>query len=449
MVDTLENNAQHLHEELQWFAKVLDTRLKLYFGHECEYTAIEDVQPPALDPALSVYSNFLQHYQPTFEERITLVLSLVPHINPQMLDVFFVKNSNHDRGFSEFGGITGKAHGGFIPTGETAMFILAGDNLKKRFYYYYLFEGDHFFSKHQILYLQPAPEGDPFLSGPLSLSRGFLDLFTTGKEHKPNFSIDFPAKLITTELDWKDLVLDQNTLEQIDEIKAWMDYGHIILDDWELNRKLRPGFRALFHGPPGTGKTMTASLLGKSTQRDVYRIDLSMIISKYIGETEKNLEKIFKYAENKQCILFFDEADALFGKRTNVSDSHDKYANQEVSYLLQRIEDFPGVVILATNLKSNLDEAFTRRFESIIHFQIPRYEERFLLWKNGFSKKSSLHNSIDLNAMAGKYELTGGAIMNIVRYSSLMAVKRQDTTITLLDLEEGIRKEFEKDGRTL
>lgn len=137
----------------------------------------------------------------------------------------------------------------------------------------------------------------------------------------------------------------------------------------------------MFSGPPGTGKTLTAALLGKSTGRDVYRVDLSMVVSKYIGETEKNLSRVFDAASYKEWILFFDEGDALFGKRTEASSSNDRHANQLTGYLLQKIEDFPGTVIVATNLKSNMDEAFTRRFQNMVHFTIPGPEERLQLWK--------------------------------------------------------------------
>src|SRR5699024_10733916 len=158
-----------------------------------------------------------------------------------------------------------------------------------------------------------------------------------------------------------------------------------------------------------------------------YRIDLSLTVSKYIGETEKNLARIFDWASDKQWILFFDEADALFGKRTEISSAHDRYANQEVSYLLQRMEDYPGMVILATNLKSNIDEAFTRRFQSVIYFPVPGKEERFELWKNAFPKQITLHDSVDLEQLADQYELTGASIMNVVRYCSLMALDDGDT----------------------
>jgi SpoVK/Ycf46/Vps4 family AAA+-type ATPase len=214
-----------------------------------------------------------------------------------------------------------------------------------------------------------------------------------------------------------------------------------------MKKKIKAGYRVLFYGPPGTGKTLTASLLGKTAGLDVYRIDLSMVVSKYIGETEKNLANIFDQAENKNWLLFFDEADALFGKRTQTTSSNDRHANQEVSYLLQRIEDYPGVVILATNLKANLDEAFTRRFQSMIYFPIPDAWQRKKLWKNSFSDKTVLEEKTDLDDISTKYELTGGAIINITRYCSLMAMKRNDNTILLNDVMEGIRREFGKDGK--
>jgi SpoVK/Ycf46/Vps4 family AAA+-type ATPase len=234
---------------------------------------------------------------------------------------------------------------------------------------------------------------------------------------------------------------------EVIEIRAWLRHGDTLMNDWGLNRVIKPGYRSLFFGPPGTGKTLTATLLGKYTELDVYRIDLSMIVSKYIGETEKNLANIFDQAMNKRWILFFDEADALFGKRTATSSSNDRYANQEVSYLLQRIEDYPGVIILATNLKSNIDEAFARRFQSMIYFSMPAPEERLRLWQAAFSAQSTLEPEIDLAEIAHEYILSGGAISNVVRYCSLMALERGENVIRKKELIAGIKKEFKKEGK--
>jgi SpoVK/Ycf46/Vps4 family AAA+-type ATPase len=192
---------------------------------------------------------------------------------------------------------------------------------------------------------------------------------------------------------------------------------------------------------------MTASLLGKSAGREVYKVDLSLVISKYIGETEKNLAKVFDQAQHKGWILFFDEADALFGKRSETKDAHDRYANQEVSFLLQRIEVFDGIAILASNRRENLDEAFTRRFESVIYFPLPRPEERLRLWRQGFSPKAELARQVDLERIANDHELSGGAIMNVIRYASVQALERGSTVIQLDEVVEGIRKEYAKDGK--
>jgi len=436
-------------DELAWFTKVLETRLKLYFGHECEYTSIQEVSPPDLSGSTSPYASMIAKLELTTDQRLLLLLALVPHLQPQLLDPFFVKNSTYDREFTEFGGQKGKNHAGFLPTGETALFLFAGDDVQDRITYLQLFDVHEPLIRQKIITLESGERNEPSVSGILNISENHLHYLLTGEEQKMSFSTDFPAQLITTEMEWDDLVLEKSTRSQIEEILVWMEHGDTLLKDWNMHRKIKPGYRALFYGPPGTGKTLTATLLGKATATDVYRIDLSKVVSKYIGETEKNLSKVFDLAENKEWILFFDEADALFGKRTAVSSSHDRYANQEVSYLLQRIEDFPGVVILASNLRTNMDEAFTRRFQSIISFPIPEPGERLELWKRGFSEQSVLDEAVDLNQLAVSYELAGGSVMNVIRYGSLMALKRSSNSIRLEDLENGIRKEFLKEGKTI
>jgi SpoVK/Ycf46/Vps4 family AAA+-type ATPase len=212
---------------------------------------------------------------------------------------------------------------------------------------------------------------------------------------------------------------------------------------------IKNGYRSLFYGPPGTGKTLTASLIGKSLGLDVYRIDLSQVVSKYIGETEKNMANIFDQAENKNWILFFDEADALFGKRTATSDSKDRHSNQEVAYLLQRVEDYSGVVILATNLRANMDIAFTRRFQSIVYFPAPNYEQRLKLWKNTFEANVKLEDDINFKELANNYKITGGNIINILRFCSISALERNSQIISMEDIREAVKKELKKEGKTL
>lgn len=449
MVNALTENARDLERDLEWFANILDTRLKLYFGKESPVASIFDILPPDLSDSKSPYAQFVQEHNLSVAERLVVLLALIPLVRPQLLDVLWSKNQATERGFSEFGGMHGATHGGFIPTGETAAFILAGDDLATRFELTRIFEGDHFFARQNILHLSPVAATESMLSGSITISREYRHLFTSGVISKPNYNSEFPARLIQTKLAWEHLVLPQSTLELLDEIKHWILHGQQLLQDWEMDQKIQPGFTSLFHGLSGTGKTLSACLLGKHCGCDVYKIDLSMIASKYIGETEKNLAKIFDLAEHKNWILFFDEADALFGKRTQVDNSHDRFANQEISFLLQRIEEFDGIVILASNLKTNIDDAFIRRFQSVIYFPMPRPPERLRIWQNAFSPKTVLEKKIDLESVAQKYDLSGGTIMNVVRFASLKALSRNNNIILLEDLETGIRREFLKEGKTV
>jgi len=442
-------NIDTIRKELDWFDKVLDTRLKLYFGHECPFRSIDEVHPPTHDEGESAYADFIRKHASSPRERLILMLALAPHVCPQLLDVFCVKNSTYDKGFTEFGGVKGVTHGGFLPTAETALFLIAADDLLQRTEAMSLFDNNHYLLKSGIIQLHETASNEPFFSSQISLSNEYAGYFLTGQMRKPHFSKDFPALPITTEMEWEELILPEDLKNQIAEISSWIKHSDRLLNEWGFYRKLKPGFKTLFYGPPGTGKTLVACLIGKVCDMDVYRIDMSTVVSKYIGETEKNLEKIFSLAEAKNWILFFDEADALFGKRTGVGSAHDRYANQETAYLLQRIEDFDGVVILATNLRTNIDEAFARRFQSVIYFPVPQAEERYQLWKQSFSTKTVLDESIDLKELAKKHELTGGMILNVVRYSSLMAMSRDENVIRLNDTQKGIQRELLKEGRIM
>jgi AAA+ superfamily predicted ATPase len=441
-------NAKYLQNDFAWFSKILEERFRNYFNSSNEHFEISSIPLPKFEKSSSPYSEFIQHHKLNAAERLILVLSLVPHVQPKLLDIFFTRNEIFNRGYTEFGGIKGKYYSGFLPTGETAMFILAGSDIEERIRYSQIFEQEHFFYKYKILQLNYKNTNEPYLSGALQLSDEYVDYFTSGKIKQPNFSLTFPAKAISTKLDWADVILEEQTRNQVMEIISWLEHGEAILKEWKKDKRILPGYSCLFYGPSGTGKTLTAAIIGKMTGKEVYRVDLSMVISKYIGETEKNLSKIFNTAENKGWILFFDEADALFGKRTSIRDSHDRFANQEVSYLLQKVEDYDGLVILATSFNNSLGEAFLRRFQSIVHFPMPGPEERFQLWKKMIPSAGKLHKSIDLQNIAENNEISGGSIINVLRYATLMAVKNSDGIIQNHDLQEGINREIRKKEKT-
>lgn len=446
MTRTVLNNV--LEAYLNYLAKAIDLRFDHYFGKAGSGAQIpEFVLPPSLEK--HPLPEFIRYHDLLPEEVLLLLVALVPHIQADFFDRIIQNRIPEAGDFPEFGGVRGKQFRGFLPTGETILFLLAGNDLSRRFEVAKLLKADHFFTRHQILWLEEPPAGEPLMSGKLFIDSDYVDLFTTGKVSMPRRSVQFPAEYIHTELEWEDLVLPPQTWQRIRDLEIWIKHHHTLLFEWEMSHKLKPGYRALFYGPPGTGKTLTASLLGKYTNKAVFKIDLSMVVSKYIGETEKNLASLFDKAQNKDWILFFDEADSIFGKRTNVRDAHDKYANQEVSYLLQRIENYPGLVILASNFRTNLDEAFTRRFQSLVHFPMPKPAERFQLWQKAFPEAVKLDVQIDLEEIAKKYELSGSNIMNIVQYCCLKALDKGLAEISLSNLMAGIKNEFHKEGKTM
>ena len=440
-----KSNLQNAIPQVKDLIKIV---LQSYFQKEYRRTdlLVEVIFNPEED---TPFTKFLNKHQLSQKEIVTLLIALIPHISPEFLSGIIQEFLPNGGEFPEFGGVKGKNHRGILPTVETVLFILAGNDIEKRIEVSSLFSEEHIFAKQGILYVEEVPSGEPVMSGKIILDQEYVELFTTGKVSKPKLSSNFPAQLITTELKWDDLVLSEKTSSEISEIETWLNHNETLFNDWQMKTKIKPGFRVLFYGPAGTGKTLTASLLGKYTNRDVYRIDLSLVVSKYIGETEKNLSKLFDKARNKDWILFFDEADSIFGKRTSVRDAHDKYANQEVSYLLQRIESHSGLVILATNFKSNIDIAFTRRFNSIIEFENPQAKERLELWKNYLPKRICLEKNISLEEIARKYEITGSNIVNIIQYACLKTLEKKSETVAHIDLINGIRKEYLKEGKMI
>jgi hypothetical protein len=257
----------------------------------------------------------------------------------------------------------------------------------------------------------------------------------------------FARRLVTNQT-WDDLVLPSATLRQLRELAEAIRHRHIVYDAWGFAQKHHgiEGLKVLFAGSSGTGKTMTAGVIGNHLSLDVFRIDLSGVISKYIGETEKNLDRIFAAARGSQAILFFDEADALFGKRSEVKDAHDRYANIEVAYLLQKFEEHDGPVILATNLRRNIDEAFSRRLHYAIEFPTPDEEHRLKLWHTIFPEQTPLDPAVDFLFLAGQFQLTGGDIRNVALEAAFLAAQ-DGGVITMRELTSALSRQLLKQGK--
>lgn len=436
-------NAFTFNNEMVWLSLKIDQRLDLFF--ENENSEQREITPPEIKDDPSNYASFIRTYCTDEVERIIIVIAMASYFKPEIFDRFLIKNKGLGKNFTEFGGkASDKTENIFVPTLRTVAFILFGDQIPDYFRLQIYFEDNHFFRLQNAVLLNK--ENQSFLDATFNLGREFLQKVTNGNEYKPNYSADFPANLITTDLDWEDLVLEDYVFDEIGIIDTWLKNKEQINQDKLLSKKINKGYKCLFYGPPGTGKTLSATLLGKKNDLDVFRVDLSQVVSKYIGETEKNLASIFDIAENKNWILFFDEAESLFSKRTAVNDAKDKFANQETAYLLQRVENYNGLIILATNLKPNIDLAFSRRLQSVINYSIPNPVQRKVLWTNALNGIAEFSEN-EISKIAKTYKISGGSIKNVIQFAWLKS-KGNGTGITLENLMIGIRRELTKDGKS-
>ena len=261
------------------------------------------------------------------------------------------------------------------------------------------------------------------------------------------------AVTVTLRYDWDDLVLPSDRRQQLQSVAARVANRQIVQRDWGFGEKLSRGrgVAVLFSGLPGTGKTMAAEVLARALSLELFQIDLSTVVSKYIGETEKQLGSIFAEAERSQCILFFDECDAIFGKRTEVKDAHDRYANTEVNYLLQRLEQYDGIVLLATNFQKNIDDAFLRRLHDSIDFPFPDEVAREQIWRKQFPRQAPVDSAIDFGFLAAQFKIPGGNIRNAALYAAFRAAEEGgfDATIRMAHVLDGVRREFQKQGKLM
>jgi AAA+ superfamily predicted ATPase len=274
------------------------------------------------------------------------------------------------------------------------------------------------------------------------------DLYT-GCKVQSNSSLLTLARKMHPRYSWDDIVLPADAKNQLREVASYIKYRGVVYTDWGFDRKLSlgKGVNVLFSGPSGTGKTMAAEIIAKEVQLDLYKIDLSGVVSKYIGETEKNLAKIFREAETSNSILFFDEADAIFGKRSEVKDAHDRYANIEIGYLLQKMEEYDGIVILATNLGKNIDDAFMRRMQIVIEFPFPDETQRKLIWTGIFPKESPLSSDIDFKFLSEKIKFAGGNIKNMALAAAFYAAENGGE-ISMHHIMHAARREYQKLGKS-
>jgi SpoVK/Ycf46/Vps4 family AAA+-type ATPase len=261
-------------------------------------------------------------------------------------------------------------------------------------------------------------------------------------------SIARVAQRLDLPFEWNDLVLPPVTIRRLRDIVHAIRDRHMVFGEWGFSRRTGGfGLRILFAGPSGTGKTMAAATIARELGVDIYRIDISQTVSKYIGETEKNLDKIFHAATYSNAILFFDEADALFGKRSDVKDAHDRYSNIETAYLLQKIEEYQGVVFLASNLSRNIDSAFSRRLNFVVDFPLPDKQDRERLWRLMLASGAPVAADVDFAFLATQFTLTGGDIRNVTLDAAFLAAQSSERSVTMKNLIVALGRQLAKQGR--
>jgi hypothetical protein len=436
------NQIEVLQAELDWLSAAMSVRFAAY-GENREVANDELPSPPSIDDASGPYAEFVRRYELDGAERLVVALALAPHVQPALLDPFLLANQATQQRFTEFGGISTKSHQGFLPTAETALFLLAGGDLARRLAFERLLGPDHRLLQGRLLILDHRHPEEPRHSAVLRLSPRAIRQLLDGADGRSEPVEDGAAIRITTVLSWDELVLDAETMEQIDLAARWVQHSPTLMNDWGLSRRLKPGYRCLFHGPAGTGKTLTAAMLGKRLQAAVYRIDLSSLMSKNIEETERNLAAQLDEAQRSNSILFFDEADMLFGGFSAGQPA----ANCGLAWLLDRIDAHPGLIIVATDRHGPLEPALVRRFQSVISFSIPDAEGRLRLWRDIFAEKGfTLAPDIDLKTIAENHVLTGGAIVDVLREACLKAIGRNPPTVQADDLVKAIRRVTSRDN---
>ncbi len=415
-----------LAKEMDWLRMLIEYRCKELVQATNVLSQHNSLNLPTLQDG--IYAGLIEKYKLDDVGRVILALAFATEFDQSIFIPILKLRQLNAKQNMHFGGCVDDARNMFFPSFQTVLFLLAGNNSAQKIKFASQLCQGHVLLDEQIIYsIGDAPLG---MQNTIELDGAYYKYILTGEKPRLDHGRHFPAKLHITSATMDDIVLGKRARDKILPLAYYMLASKKLFYE-NGGHKFRKGFIALLYGPPGTGKTYLAGILANTYKKDIYRVDLSQVVSKYIGETEKNLELLFNRLEGKDCILFFDEADALFGKRGEVKDAHDRFANQEVSYLLQRIENFDGLVLLATNHQGNMDEAFMRRINIMVDINRPQKEERMALWKFYLPQGYSFSSPDLLRYLSEKYGYTGANIRNIMEMLSLEMHEKNTKTISL------------------
>ncbi|MEM9981735.1 MAG: ATP-binding protein, partial [Bacteroidota bacterium] len=388
---------QHLHT--QYLPKLTDKdKDKDKTNNLIDEVAVFELPASFTIPKIieETYQQLIEKYfwQTSLPERMVLILTLLPYILPS----FLIEIAKNNELIFHLNLHKSKANG-YLPTGMTVVSVLCKTHRCSLPDVYKLFHDDHPLIKDGLVILEKMPEEEPFLNGKLTLSREYLHLLNTGERYRPALNKEFPAERLTTEQSWDDYILPTKTWVKVEELLDWVSYYSQLRSTKGFTTGAK-GYKCLLTGPSGTGKTMLGRLLAQKTERQVWRLDISRLVSKFVGETTKNIRKVFDIAQHYDYILFCDEGEGLFSNRTReAGTAQDTYVNQEVGYLLQSIEEYPGIILVATNNISNMDNAFMRRFNTRITFEYPDEQCLIQLWEKAFAP-FQLDTDVDVRYIA-------------------------------------------------
>ena|GEM_PF-5787157 len=392
---------------------------------------------PAL-PEDSALGGFIKENELSPEAVFTLLFLFAYTQNPRIISPLI-----HDNNPCALRPIEGL----FAPTGYTILYLLQGVNPGDPRKVFNLFRPAHPFNRRSILQLMSPPPGLGEYAGVLQFVPGIFDMFITNTFQAPRFGDNFPAKLLHTDQVYEDMIHEDYLLRKMKIVVNQYLFEQKMRDELGMDKQMPRGYRVLMSGPPGTGKSMAAAVMGRYMYRDVYQVMLSQVLNKYIGESEKNLERLFDMAEGKGWVLFFDEADALFGNRSEEGkdDAGSRNRNELISYLLQRLERYDGMVLAATNLENNMDVAFKRRFQEHLRFSLPGEHLRARIWEKYLPKNYKLDERIRLQDLA-KHILPPSSIANVCNRTTLYSLFYDHKMLKYDDLSFEIKVEMQTLG---
>ena len=438
-----KTNIKVLHDELNWLSEVITQVIKSYLMHEGHENNWTNIQPPDLSSSTSMYATFINEEKLNIYERLLLALVIAPQLKPELLDVFLSKNQNTNETFTEFGGYQNTITTSFIPTRQTFYFMLSSLDHELRIEADNILNSEHNLFRRNVVNVGKLNSFLPKNIEPIFLNKSWLDYFINGKKIEVHKELALPIKKMTTNLNWDSLILDHKIISQINEINTYIKNTMYLINEIQWSDTFMQGYRSYFYGLSGSGKSLTASLVGKVNSLDVLRVNTPLLIFQNPEETENNLIKLFNAATNYNWILFFEETDLLF-ENYDVTCVNNLKIQMLINSFFNQIEDFPGIAIFSSERSLPRENKKAGIFKSIINFKLPNSENRYKLWENIFSKHYKLSTEINLQEISKKYKLTGGGIKNVYRNSILSAIQRKDNIINNDELLTAIKREIEK-----